>query len=292
MTPVELLDRCDFPATEGRLNLGVSGGADSMAMALLARAAGRDIVVWHVHHGLRAEADDDAELVAKAAAEWGVPFELRRIDLDAGPDLEARAREARYRALPTDVCVGHTADDRAETVLLNLLRGAGLAGVAARLDRVHRPIRQLRRADNVALCAAEGIAVVDDAMNHDARFRRVIVRDQVLPLLAEGFDRDPVPILNRHADLVADALEVVQAAAAAIEATDVHALRAAPRAVATEAIRQWIAGELGSIDGVDLAAIDRVLMVVDGTHLATELPGGHRVARTAGVLRIEPVVRH
>ncbi len=283
-----VLDRCDFPASTGPVALGVSGGPDSVAMALLARALGREMVIWHVHHGLRPEADDDADLVGAFAAELGVPFELRRVAPAPGADLEARARAARYDALPDDVCVGHTADDRAETVLLNLFRGAGMAGVAARMDRVNRPILRLRRAETARICASAGVRVVDDAMNHDSSFTRVGVRGRVLPALAEVFDRDPVPLLNRHADHVADALEVVRAEAAALDPTDTAALRSAPRAVATEALRAWIATRLGSPLAVDLASIDRVMAVVDGRCVATEIVGGHRVTRTGGVLRLVP----
>lgn len=286
MRAVDLLDRCTFPA--GPLHLGVSGGADSVAMALLAQAAGRDVTIWHVDHGLRADSHADAEAVAKLAADLGVGCEIRRVTIDAGPDLEARARAARYAAMPPDVCVGHTADDRAETVLLNLFRGAGLTGVAARMDRVNRPILRLRRAETAALCAAHGHEPVVDPMNDDPSFRRVAVRRSVLPAAAAVFDRDVVPLINRHADLVADALAVIDDAAVAIDATDVHALRAVPAAVAGAALRRWIGEELGTIDGIDLAAVDRAMLVVDGTHRATELPGGHRLARTDGVLRIEP----
>ncbi|MEQ8843017.1 MAG: tRNA lysidine(34) synthetase TilS [Acidimicrobiales bacterium] len=284
---VEMLDRCSFPASDAPLPMAVSGGADSVAMALLARKAGRDIVVWHVHHGLRAAADDDAEFVRAFADGLDATFQLRRVDLAPGGDLEARARAARYDALPADVCVGHTADDRAETVLLNLFRGAGLAGVAARMARVARPIIRLRRHETVAVCAAAGIEARDDEMNHDPAYRRVGVRDRLLPAIEAEFGRDPVPLLNRHADLVADALVVIERDAAALDATDAAAVSDAPRSVAGEALRSWMARELGSADGIDRAAIDRVLLVADGTHIAAELPGGHRVARTAGVLRIE-----
>jgi len=286
MSAVDLLDRCDFPATGGPLPLAVSGGADSIAMALLARDGGHEIVVWHVDHGLRKAAGDDAEFVEKFAADLGMAFELRRVELAAGSDLEARAREARYAVLPLDVCVGHTADDRAETVLLNLFRGAGLAGVAARMARVRRPILALRRHETAAVCAAAGIEPRDDDMNHDPTFRRVGVRTRLLPSIAAEFARDPVPLLNRHADLVADALMVIEAAAAELDPTDAAALRHAPAAVAAEALRAWIGDTVGWA-GIDRAAIDRALLVVDGTHVATELPGGHRLARTAGALRIE-----
>ena len=287
MDTAELLARCDF-GEDDELALAVSGGADSTAMALLAAEAGRSFTIWHVHHGIRDGSDAEAEAVEKLASSLGAPFELRRLNLNDGPDLEARARSARYGVLPADVCVAHTADDRAETVLLNLLRGAGLAGVAAPFSRVRRPILGLRRAETRALCESAGVFVVDDPMNDDLRFARVVVRNRLLPLATEALGRDPVPLLNRHADLVADALVVIQDAAAATDPTDTAALRVAPRAVASEALRQWLMSETGSPTAVDAASIDRVMAVVDGTHRATEIEGGFRVARTAGRLRLEP----
>ena len=288
MYGAELPARCDFGDGD-ELALAVSGGADSTAMALLAADAGKSFTVWHVDHGIRDAGAAEAEAVERLAASLASPFELRRLDLGDGPDLEARAREARYAALPDDVCVAHTADDRAETVLLNLLRGAGLAGVAAPFSRVRRPIIGLRRAETRAVCESAGVDVLEDPMNEDPRFARVVVRNQLLPLAAEALGRDPVPLLNRHADLVADALAVIQDAAQALDPTDAAALRTAPRAVASEALRQWLTSETGSPTAVDAASIDRVLAVVEGTHRATEVEGGHRVARTAGRLRLEPL---
>ena len=291
MDTAELLARCDF-GEDDELALGVSGGADSTAMALLAAEAGRSFTIWHVHHGIRNASDAEAELVEKLASSLGAPFEFRRLELTDGPDLEATAREARYAALPPDVCVAHTADDRAETVLLNLLRGAGLAGVATPFSRVRRPILGLRRAETRALCASAGVSVVDDPMNDDPRFARVVVRNQLLPVAVEALGRDPVPLLNRHADLVADALVVIQDAAAALDATDTAALRAAPRAVASEALRQWLMTQTGTPTAVDAASINRVMEVVDGTYRATEVEGGFRVARTAGRLRLVHPTSH
>ena len=288
MDITELLDRCAFPDSGEPLALGVSGGADSVAMALLARAAGRDIVIWHIDHGLRRSSAADAAMVAAFASDLGVGFELRQAELETGADLEARAREARYRALPDDVCVAHTADDRAETVLMNLFRGAGLVGVAAGFGRVNRPLIRVRRAETHALCEAEGICTVDDEHNRDPTFMRVAVRQRLIPEITELVGRDPVPLLTRHADLVGDAVELVRAAAAAIDPTDVGALRAAPRAVGTEALRGWLQAQTGADHPVDAASIERVLGVVEGRHVATEVTGGHRVARTAGRLRVEP----
>lgn len=284
MATAELLDRCAFP--DGELHLGVSGGTDSVAMALLTRAAGRSFTIWHVHHGVRAAADDDARFVQALAGEWGVPFELRRLDLAPAPNFEARARAARYDALPVGVCVAHTANDRAETVLLNLLRGAGLAGTAARMQSARRPILALTRPDTVAVCGEAGITPRDDETNDDIRNHRAAVRHRVLPEIAASLGRDPVPILNRHADLIADALDLIEAAAAELDPTDVTALRAAPRAVATEALRGWIQAAADDPYPVDTATIERVLEVVHGNRRAAETLGGHRVARSQGRLSI------
>ena len=289
MDQAALLDRCDFP--DGPIALGVSGGADSTAMALLARAAGCEFTIWHVDHGLRRTSSVDAAMVDAFASRLGVAFELRPVVVEPGANMEARARAARYQSLPADICVGHTADDRAETVLFNLLRGAGPAGVAAPMARVTRPILRLRRAETEAVCADAGIAPVVDEPNADPSFTRVRVRTELLPLIADLFDRDPVPLLNRHADLVGDALEVIQERATQLDPTDAGALVAAPKAVASEALRTWLRGELFESASPDAASIDRVLRVADGTHIATEIEGGHRVSRSGGRLSLDPFDR-
>ena len=184
------------------------------------------------------------------------------------------------------MCVAHTANDRAETVLLNLLRGAGLAGTAARMRSAHRPILALTRADTVGVCREAGITPREDETNDDTSNHRSAVRHRLLPEVERSLGRDPIPILNRHADLIADALELVEAAAAELDPTDVHALRAAPRAVTTEALRAWIQAATGDPYPVDTATIERVLEVVDGHRRAAETLGGHRVARSQGRLSI------
>ena len=237
-------------------------------------------------HGLRPSSGSDAEAARAIATRLGAAFELRRVRVDPGPNLEARARTARYAALPDDVLVGHTADDRAETVLFNIGRGAGLAGASAPHAGVGRPLLGLRRFETHALCDQLGLATVHDPMNDDPAFARVAIRNEVMPALAGALGRDPVLLLNRHADLASQALEVIAELAAGLDPTSTAALTAAPRAVAAEALRSWVAEVVGSPPTA--AAIDRVLDVAAGCSIATEITGGHRVARTAGRLRIEP----
>ena len=281
-----LLARCTFPAPGAEVACGLSGGADSAALIALATAAGLEVTAWHVDHGLRPSSTVDAEAARVIASRLGAGFELRRVRVDPGPNLEARARAARYGALPGDVLVGHTADDRAETVLFNIGRGGGLAGAAARHTGVGRPLLGLRRFETLALCEQLGLPIVRDPMNDDLSFARVAIRNEVVPALAQALGRDPVPLLNRHADLTSQALEVIAELAAGLDPTSAAALTAAPRAVAAEALRNWIAEAVGSTPTA--ASIDRVLEVAAGRDVATEITGGHRVARTASRLRIEP----
>ena len=280
-----LLARCDFPAPGSAVACGLSGGPDSSALVALAGEAGLEVTAWHVDHGLRASSGADAEAARAIADRLGAGFELRRVRVEPGPNLEARARAARYQALPSDVLVGHTADDRAETVLFNIGRGAGLAGAAAPHASVGRPLLGLRRFETRVLCELLGLQTVHDPMNDDPAFARVAVRNEVIPALARALGRDPVPLLNRHADLAAQALEVIADLAAGLDPSSAAQLTAAPRAVAAEALRKWISGTVGSHPSA--ASIDRVLEVAAGRSVATEITGGHRVARSAGRLRIE-----
>ena len=282
-----LLERCAFPDPPASIGCGLSGGPDSSALVALAVAAGLEVTAWHVDHGLRPDSGRDAAAARAVADRLGCRFELRTVAVEAGPNLEARARAARYAALPDDVHVGHTADDRAETVLFNIGRGGGLAGGGALHRAVRRPLLALRRHETHALCARLGLPVVSDPMNDDLAFARAAIRHEVMPALARALDRDPVTLLNRHADLCADAHEVIAGLAADLDATRAAELAEAPRAVASEALRSWVAAQTGSAQAVSARSVERILAVAAGDRLATEIEGGHRVARTRGRLRIE-----
>ncbi|HEY8218459.1 MAG TPA: tRNA lysidine(34) synthetase TilS, partial [Acidimicrobiia bacterium] len=128
-----------------------SGGPDSLTLLAVACDRGLDPVAVHVDHGLRPSSAHEGARVAAAAAALGARADARSVEVGPGPNLEARARDARYGALEdaaeahgaTAVLVGHTADDQAETVLLALLRGsgsAGLAGMPVRRGRIVRPL--------------------------------------------------------------------------------------------------------------------------------------------------------
>ncbi|MGH2417277.1 MAG: tRNA lysidine(34) synthetase TilS [Candidatus Limnocylindria bacterium] len=211
------------------LVLAVSGGPDSMALLHGAAHAGRwRLTVAHLDHGLRADSADDATFVTDAAAALRLPSDLRQTDVAAlsraeGRSIEDAGREARYRFLeeiaPADACIvtAHTADDAAETVLLNLLRGSGLAGVRgipARRGRIVRPLLSQRRAALRALLDASDIAYRLDPSNDDSGYLRNRVRGELLPLL-EDLRPGAVDRIGQFARLAADDDELLDEAAAA-----------------------------------------------------------------------------
>jgi tRNA(Ile)-lysidine synthase len=277
-----LVARCRLPPAGTRLDCAFSGGPDSTALLILARHAGCLPTAHHVDHGLRAESSAEVAQARRLAEQLEVSFVLHHAVVTAGPNLEARARAARSGALPAPCATAHTLDDQAETVLINLLRGAGLDGLAAMTPSYDKPLLSLRRSETRRLCAARGLDVVDDPSNADPRYRRNRIRHELLPLLDEIADRDVAVLLARTADLVRDDAAALDEIATAIDPGDAKALGGARPALARRALRRWL-----TADGYapDAASIERVLAVARGAAVACELPGGVRVSRTHQRLR-------
>ena len=248
-------------------------------------AAGCDATLVHVDHGLRPGSAAEADVVARLADRLGCAMRSVSAEVGHGPNLEARARDARYAALPPDALTGHTADDQAETVLLHLLRGASLSGLAGMRPGPRRPLLALRRSETHALCTALGLELVHDPSNLDRRHLRNAVRLDLLPALADAAARDLVPVLTRQADLARDDADLLDSLATEIDPTDARALAASPPALARRAVRKWLTTE----HPPDAATVERVLAVARGEAVATDVGGGRRVERSHQRLRlVEP----
>ena len=206
--------------------VGVSGGPDSVALLALLyqlrKTLGiRQLHVAHVHHGWRgAEADADAVHVTALAQRYGLPVSVERVDAAGCAKVERlspedAARRVRYDALSRlarqcgagVVAVGHTRDDQAETVLMRLVRGSGLAGAAGMPIvrslgpcRLIRPLLEVRRRDVETFLAAEGLTARHDATNADTTLLRNRVRHQLLPLLAREYNGHITEALARWAE--------------------------------------------------------------------------------------------
>jgi tRNA(Ile)-lysidine synthase len=210
-----LLDECAIAPGE-RILVAVSGGSDSSALlhvlSILAPRLGVTLVAHGVDHGLRPEAPAELDLAAALAEGVGVLFSRTRVEVAPGGNLQARARDARRRALSraaqaagaTRIATAHHADDRAETVLIRLLHGASPSGlgVLPPTDGPYlRPLVRARKADVLAHLARHRLAFATDPSNGDRRFLRVRVRAEVLPLLEELS-----PAIVSHLTALADEL--------------------------------------------------------------------------------------
>ena len=299
--------------------LAVSGGRDSVGMAVLVTAARPDLhaVVAHVRHGLRDDAADAAAAQACAAA-LNLPCRVIAVTVVAdGTGPENAARTARLNALAAAaqeagaalVLTGHTADDQAETVLMNLARGAGLGGLAGIPAvrglspgvRLVRPVLGLRREMVRAVAADSGLPVVDDPSNADPSQPRAIARSQLLPLLQQltGGGSDPVAALARlagHARAEVATLDTLAAEVAdrllnrwaGIVTVPTSDLDALPGAIALRVLRQMVS-EAGSAAVLSEAGYAALRRLEDGQSLT--LAGGLLAGRGGGWLAVAPATQ-
>jgi tRNA(Ile)-lysidine synthase len=185
----------------------VSGGPDSMALLHVLARVGKTLgVVVHAHgvdHGLRPEAAHELDIAESFATKLAIPFGRTVLRVARGGNLQARARTARFEALAaaartvgaSTIATAHHADDRAETVLIRLMRGAGPRGLAVLPARAPladhddlelvRPLLRARRTTVTAHIERHAIPFATDPSNADPRFLRVRVRREVMPLLEE-----------------------------------------------------------------------------------------------------------
>jgi tRNA(Ile)-lysidine synthase len=223
--------------------VAVSGGGDSMALlhvtARLRSELGHEVRAHGIDHGLRVEAEAELDMAAALAHSLGVPMTRSRLSVGRGSNLQARAREARQEALREEaarvgaavLATGHHADDRAETVLLRLLRGAGPRGLAvlpARSGDLVRPLLCARKKDILAHLDRHALPHAEDPSNADPRFLRVRVRRELLPLLEQLS-----PGVVGHLTALADQLALLDTTAGVAAAPDLpggpYALDALPR---------------------------------------------------------------
>lgn len=304
-----------------RVVLAVSGGPDSTALCYLVTEARPDLAacIVHVRHRMRDDAEDAAVAAAHADA-LGLAYHERTVQVrPAGEGVEAAARQVRYAALSEvarsvgagTVMVGHTADDQAETLLLNIARGTGLRGVSGmpvahvRTDGtedahvcVVRPLLRLRRDDVRAFATSEGLRTVSDPTNRDPARRRSRARHELLPGLAalSGGTGDPVGALTRLADLARDDADALDRLAAhhtrrlvavwgpgrAVPADELTQL---PRALCRRVVRLMLRGVRGTTE-LSAATIERVLALQPGE--ALHAPGGVWVTCGGGWLAAVP----
>ncbi len=283
----------------------VSGGPDSVALLRALVGLGGKPVVLHVEHGVRGTASlEDAAFVRGLCERLGVRFEVRRLGLEAGANFQERARTARYRVseevadslgLET-VVTGHTADDVAETILMNLARGAGLrglAGIPPVRGRFARPL--IRQTRNEVLAYLEKLSQPyrTDESNLTGKYARNRVRREVLPVLEDMYP-GAARNMARSAALLREDLEALESLAAGVVfrrggemVIDQAGLSGVPCAVRRHAVRRAYAELVPGAPAPDAALVEAVLGLLgggEGTRMLS-LPGGVvAAARTTGEL--------
>ncbi|GGF21214.1 tRNA lysidine(34) synthetase TilS [Williamsia phyllosphaerae] len=285
--------------------VGLSGGADSLALTAGAVHAGLSVTAIVVDHGLQHGSDEVARIAAAHAIAVGASAAVVRVDVGAGGGPEGAARRARYDALDSarrgrPVLLAHTLDDQAETVLLGLARGSGprsIAGMVAWAEPWGRPLLDLRRSTTVAACAELGVSPYVDPHNSDPRFTRSRLRTEVLPLLEDILQGGVAAALARTATQLradSDALDGLadQACAAAGRGAglSVGALADTPPAIRRRVLRQWVIKN-GATEPTEplIRALD-ALAVTPGSRARVAIGGddGHRsvVVRDGGHLAV------
>lgn len=289
--------------------VGVSGGADSVALLCALHAAGPAPVVAHVNHRLRgAESDADEAFVRELCARLGIECRVLVADVAAlagGDNLESTARRVRYAFFAQVagevgaawVATAHTADDQAETVLHRLVRGTGLQGlrgIAAERPNdlssadgrpLVRPLLATTRADVLAHLGEIGQPYCTDASNADTKFTRNRIRHELLPLL-KTFNPDVVRAMGHLAEHAGEAHEIVTAAAAELLARaerpqaastvilDAALLQSAPRGLTRAALRLVWERERWPVSDMTFEAWERAVGVACGAASACDFPGG------------------
>lgn len=320
MLPVTLAGKIPWLASASRKRrwlIGVSGGADSVALLHLLVAEGfRNLVVCHLDHCLRGRAStEDAKFVGRLAGKLGLAYETARANVkermkQRGESMETAARNARLNFF--GACVGkyrcnrillaHHADDQAETVLWNLLRGShGLKGMSSEKKLVSefgvemefsRPLLELRHAELVAWLVSQGHRWREDSTNAAPLAVRNRLRNEALPLLAEISGRDATLAFVRGA---ADTEEMESLVSWALEQSEVRdpqgrlhlgTVRKLPLVLQRIVLRKFLIDH--QIPSPDRALIESAMSLLDVKNpAAINLPGGARLRRREARLWID-----
>jgi tRNA(Ile)-lysidine synthase len=300
-----------------RYLIGVSGGADSVAMLhLLVDAGFQNLVVCHLDHQLRGKASSaDARFVETLAKKLGLTCEIGHSDIrqrmkESGESMETTARHARHaffadcakRHRRRKVLLAHHADDQAETVLWNLLRGShGLKGMREmqkivlpdrRTLELHRPLLALRHAELVGWLQERGLAWREDASNSEPVAVRNRLRNEVFPLMNEISGRDAVAAFVRAAADFSECESVIHEQLDSVNLLDpqgrlhLPTLKKLSPTLQRAALPKFLSA--AGVSNIDRRMIDQALAMLEpGGSAAHNLPSGKRLRRKEGRMWVE-----
>ncbi len=249
-----------------QLAVAFSGGLDSTVLlhATIKAHGKKNVHAFHVHHGIQKEADQWQAHCKAVAKKLGCHFDTRNVKLNKQSNIESQARNLRYEALTQmcqthkiqDLLLAHHLDDQAETVLIQLMRGAGLPGLSAmpqvkskELIHLWRPFLNMRRKDLEIYAKEHQLTWIEDPSNQDESYRRNAIRKSILPTL-EKFQEGAIENLSRSAKHLGEAQELLNQLAdidlglmeakEGLSKTNLIRLYKTSQARATNALRRWL----------------------------------------------------
>lgn len=264
----------------GPLVVGVSGGADSMALLFVLKDIctrkypGVELSCAHVHHGIRKESDQDEQTVSAFCRELHVPLHVAHIDIpkvaeEEGLSLETAGRIRRYAffnelAGPDGViAVAHHKEDQAESIAMHVFRGAGLeglCGIRPKNGNIIHPFLCLNKKDILEFCKASNISFCNDVTNEDTTYDRNFFRHEIFPRIENGTGRDPVSALVGLAERVAEENDYLDSLAE--EALEKTAAAGGAGSAESEAGKAGLSIPLSALDEMPRALKRRVLRLL------------------------------
>jgi len=282
--------------------VAVSGGADSLALAEVARIEGEKlaqrIVAVTIDHQLQSGSAEQANKVVK---QLSIPCSIIKVNVELKDGLEASARRARYEALTnfakennaSAVLLGHTKDDQAETVLLGLARGSGarsLSGMSQVNGIFERPFLEITREQTVAACKELNFQVWNDPHNDNSDFLRVRVRKNVLPIMESELGPGIREALTRSANLLRDDADALDSMAEEFWSQDksleVEPLAKLPKAVRSRVLRLALfESGVSQLSADQVGQVEALISNWKGQG-EVSLPAGVKVSRISGRLTL------
>ena len=307
--------KLELPFDDAVIVVGVSGGADSLALLLSLNSLIKlkklnlTIVAAHFNHGIRGmESDADEEFVRDVAAKLSLRFESALGSIPKKGNLEENSRVARYaylaevaEALGSKIILtAHTQNDQAETLLINLIRGSGLDGLSGM-----RSARKLKNSSNILLvrpliswakrcdtelyCESQDIKFRQDSMNFDEKFTRVSIRREIIPKLREINPKIIETLANTAMLLTADDDELSKGVEEFAIGLDQNEFRSLSKSMRPRVLRAWLekhTGDLRSITSKHLSAIENLILSNKSGRYA-EVPRGGKVIKKEGKILFE-----
>lgn len=218
-----IIKKYDLINEEDKVLIGVSGGPDSITLLNTLYKLGYNICTAHINHGIRENADNDEKFVREFCEERNIPCFVKKVklkELESDMTLEELGRKIRYDFFDeimkqencTKIATAHNANDNAETVLMNIIRGSGMSGlkgIEISRGNIIRPLLEVTRREIEEYCEKENLNPCHDESNDEAIYTRNKVRLELIPYIENNINSNVVNNINRMSEIISDEEEYI-----------------------------------------------------------------------------------